>query len=113
MNRIMQLPAYVIAADQDFVSVKTNNPSLQQTLLQFGFLPASQDKADEFIKRTNGKSEKVVVFEFLRPLGVHWSRGKEWNPAEIFEWLRDQNLIKGTFKSISWTSPSTWVTREE
>ncbi|MBC7699614.1 MAG: hypothetical protein H7225_04265 [Massilia sp.] len=111
MNHAM--PPCVIAADQDFVSVKTNNPSLQQTLLQFGFLPASQDKAGEFIKRANGKSEKVVVFEFLRPLGVHWSRGKEWNPAGIFELLRDQNLIKSTFKSISWTSANTWVTREE
>ena len=113
MNQTMQLPPYVIAADQDLVSVKATDPSLQQALLQFGFLPASQDKADEFVKRTNSKSEKAIVFEFLRPLGVHWSRGKEWNPAEIFEWLRDQSLIKGTFKSIAWTSPNTWVTRDE
>ena len=113
MNNTMQPPPYVIAADRDFVSVKATDRALQQELLQFGFLPASQDKADEFIKRTKDKSEKVIIFEFLRPFGVHWSRGHEWNPAEIFEWLRDQNLIQGTFKSIAWTSPDTWVAREE
>lgn len=109
----MQAPPHVIAADRDFVSVRTSNPALQQTLVQFGFLPASQDKADEFIKCTKDNAEKAAVFDFLRPLGVHWSRGNEWNPAEIFEWLRDQNLLQGTFKTIAWTSPNTWVTKED
>jgi hypothetical protein len=113
VKRAMQTPPYVIAADRDFVSVKTNDPSAQRQLLQFGFLPAPEDNAHEFIKHAKDKAEKAAIFDFLRPLGVHWSRGREWSPAEIFEWLRDQNLIQGTFKTIAWTSPTTWVTREE
>lgn len=65
------MPPYVMAADRDFVSVKATHWVLQQALLEFGFLPASLDKADEFIKRTKDEPEKAIIFEFLRPLGVH------------------------------------------
>lgn len=57
--------------------------------------------------------DRAALFEQLRAAGFAWSRGREWSPAEVFEWLRDQNLLSGTFTSISWKSPDEWVLRDE
>lgn len=41
----------------------------------------------------------------LRDHGVPFSGGKEWNPCEVFEHLRDLGLAEGGYWSIWWTGP--------
>lgn len=41
----------------------------------------------------------------LRDHGVPFSEGKEWNPSEVFEYLRDLGLAEGGYWSIWWAEP--------
>jgi hypothetical protein len=45
------------------------------------------------------------VFDELRSLGVAFSAGKEWCPSEVFEYLRDEQLLSGKYLRVAWTQP--------
>ncbi|EED39816.1 conserved hypothetical protein [Stenotrophomonas sp. SKA14] len=48
---------------------------------------------------------KARLFAALRDLGVAFSAGREWSPAEVFAWLRDRGLLEGAYLRIAWTHP--------
>jgi len=49
----------------------------------------------------------------LRDADICFSRGREWNPAEVFEWLKDQGLLTGQFKSIARRGLDDWFLKDE
>lgn len=102
----------VIQADAEMVVVSVADTALQTELALAGFIRQGT-ASDLFARPVKDDAEKASVFSFLRERGFAWSRGREWCPAEVFEWLRDQKLIAGTFKAISWKSPTEWVVRDE
>jgi hypothetical protein len=53
------------------------------------------------VRRVAGDPEKGRLFEALRDAGVCFSRGREWNPCEIFEWLCEHGWLQG-FVQIAW-----------
>jgi len=95
--------AYVIKADGDVVKVKLLDASLEDKLMHLGF--QVENGGVEYYVKTNGNENKAHFFKELNLLGVCFSDGKEWCPAEVFEYLRDMNLISGSFKRISWSGP--------
>jgi hypothetical protein len=58
-------------------------------------------------------ADKARVMGVLRDAGVSFARGREWSPAEVFEWLRDPELLTGSFRSISWRRPGVFDLRED
>jgi hypothetical protein len=44
----------------------------------------------------------------LRDNNFFFSGGREWCPAEVFEYLREQSLLKGSYKKISWADPNNY-----
>lgn len=111
----MHTAPYVQQADADIIVVSVRDANLQAELTAAGFARqagAQPGATDFFVRPVRDDAEKADVFNFLRDKGFAWSRGREWCPAEIFERLRDQQLIAGPFKAISWRSPDDWVIRD-
>lgn len=48
----------------------------------------------------------------IRDLGIPFSAGHGWSPAEVVRDLRDRGLFEGEFLEIAWTGPG-WVVRSE
>lgn len=105
------IPDYVAKASGNEIQVKTSNQLLINRLLDLGFRPSAQ-VADLYLVAVSTDEEKAKMFSRLRDEGVCFSRGKEWNPAEVFEWLKDKGLLTGAFLEIAWKGPGEWVIRE-
>jgi hypothetical protein len=104
-------PPYVKQADRDFVSVEIGDGSSAVDLERIGFRRAAMGSAD-FTINASSKQEKAKILAGLRDKGFYFSRGREWSPAEVFEWLREEGLIGGVFSEIYWTKPDAWHTRD-
>lgn len=95
--------AYVTKADTDFVRVKVFDTGLIKNLLDLDF--TFDINFNEYKTSTLKHEEKAKIFDVLRALDICFPDGREWCPAEVFEYLRDIGLLSGGFKTISWTAP--------
>jgi hypothetical protein len=103
-------PTFVSQADADHIIVKRSPVApIGSWLTSIGFTDIGQDEW-KFV--TTSDEEKAKVFGRLRDQSVCFSTGKEWNPSEVFEYLRDKNLLSGSFTEIAWLGPEKWVVRE-
>lgn len=64
-------------------------------------------KGDRLVLAVKDDTEKAGQLQWLRDCGIPFSAGKEWNPQEVFEWLREKGLVTGGYSAISWSGPST------
>jgi hypothetical protein len=98
------LKAYVEKADADAVRVRVMDPNLDPALRAIGFSQTAEH--DVYILDVLDDKQKAQVFDALRLLEVAFSAGKEWCPAEVFEYLRDDlGLLSGNFWRVAWTEP--------
>lgn len=105
------IPIYVREADQEKVVIAGANEELLHDLEDAQF-QVNRIGSDEIVVKISSEKEKSRLFELLRNMGICFARGREWSPAEVFEWLRDKRELAGAFKEIYWTSPGAWHTRE-
>lgn len=103
---------YVSKADGKEVVVETQVASGVQFLKSIGFTEKA-NSTSTYSVFVNDDADKGHLFAKLRDNAISFSRGREWNPAEVFEWLRDGCHVTGTFQSIAWTSPTEWVVLSE
>jgi len=107
-----QTPSYVTKADSNEVIVETREISTVQFLFDLEF--HKKENSDVlFVLIVKDAQEKGALFAKLRDAGICFSRGREWNPAEVFEWLRDEGFVTGNFQSIAWKNPEEWIVRDE
>ncbi|MFJ7283509.1 hypothetical protein [Pseudomonas sp. NPDC099000] len=104
---MITIHAYVTKSDSDFVRVKILDAKTKEKLIDIGF--TNDIDLNEYKINTPTDEKKSDVFNKLRELDFYFSDGREWCPAEVFEYLRDKGLLKGTFKMISWTSPDKYI----
>ena len=93
-------PPYIAAADASKIVVVGGGGLPPQR----GFGPV-RDRPGVFARQVADDEEKAQVLTTLRDLGVCFSAGREWNPTEVFEWLRDQGLVSGPYRRIGWRGP--------
>ncbi len=103
------LPPYVFQASGNQVVVKVIDERTLVFLRTLGFVAAKESGYELAIK---SEQEKANIFSQLRDFGFCFASGKEWNPCEVFEYLRDKKLVSGSFKEISWKQPYSWKIRE-
>lgn len=98
---LIPLSAYVQQADGSTVQVVVLDAGVHAALqaLRFeGVLPTLRAEVGDDLG-------KARLFAALRDLGVAFSAGREWSPAEVFAWLRDRGLLEGAYLRIAWTHP--------
>ncbi|MGC5704387.1 hypothetical protein J4P02_29710 [Pseudomonas sp. NFXW11] len=98
-----QLKAYVAKADGDTVRLRVLDATLAAAVTALGFVATFEP--DVYAMDVADDGQKAVLFDALRTLGVAFSDGREWCPAEVFEYLRDMNLLGGKFIRVSWKEP--------
>ncbi|WP_246883060.1 hypothetical protein [Pseudomonas sp. Tri1] len=77
--------------------------ALDSSLRAIGFSNATEQ--DIYLLRVADNKQKAGVFDELRSLGVAFSAGKECCPSEVFEYLRDEQLLRGKYLRVAWTQP--------
>jgi uncharacterized protein YndB with AHSA1/START domain len=102
-----RLPAHVVQADGDEIVIAAVDP---RGAAQLGFTDTSRG---EFARTIRSDAEKANVLQELRDAGFCFARGREWSPAEVFEWLCERGLLSGQFRSLSYTAPGRFHVREE
>jgi hypothetical protein len=107
----MDTPPFVLIADADDIVVQAAEPELRKYLAALGFRvdPLEPKKLS---LTTSGDAQKADIFARLRDKEVCFARGREWSPAEVFEYLKEQGLLQGGFTEITWRSPEDWVLYE-
>lgn len=93
--------AYVTKADGSEIRIHVVDSLIEKPLKSLGF--TFDSSLGEYTRTVKSISEKAQAFDELRNLDVSFSGGREWCPAEVFEFLRDQNILSGSFKKIVWT----------
>lgn len=99
--------AYVSEAARSYIIVNVIDESLIELLLELGFAHA-QDQDNEQNRLsliTPDQRFKAKIFEKLRDEGICFSAGPGWCPAEIFELLRDNKMLNGSYRKILWHGP--------
>lgn len=106
-----EVKAYVTKADGKIVRVKAVSNSVDDKVLNLGFI----FDADffEYKIQISSNEQKAELFNELRNIGVAFSSGKEWCPSEVFEYLRDSGLLNGSFIKISWKEPGNYYVTTE
>ena len=94
---------YVNKADTNIIELILVNKKVKNKLKSLGFL--KDIESERLIAKTNNDSEKAEIFNALRNLDIAFSHGKEWCPAEVFEYFRDIGLLTGSFQRIQWKGP--------
>jgi hypothetical protein len=99
---------YVSSVHRNSVEIMTNEP-LQAELLGLG---AHIDGASGHLPFCS-KAELAVVLTALQCAGFLFAdEPAGWPPAAVFRQLRDEGLVDGTVRTISWASPRELVFRE-
>jgi hypothetical protein len=110
MSERLQIPAYVKAANDKYVIVNTDDAPKKKALMERGF---EEHKNGDFHRMVENAEKKALVLEDLRDLGFAFSVGPGWSPSEVFEDLRDRNLLQGCYKRLSWTGPKQFHITED
>ena len=105
------LKAYVEKADGDVIRVQIIDNALDSPLRAIGFSDAPEK--DIYVLQVADNTQKAKVFDALRSLGVAFSAGKEWCPSEVFEYLRDEQLLSGKYLRVAWTQPGQYLLTNE
>jgi hypothetical protein len=102
-------PPYVSEAAANRIIVVSKDLDTNAFLMTIGF---KEEGSGKFSIAVTSDQEKAAAFSKLRDRGIHFSFGREWNPSEVFEDLRDKKLISGTFQEIAWRKPGDWIVYE-
>ncbi|MDT9583340.1 hypothetical protein RS982_18790 [Stenotrophomonas indicatrix] len=96
------IDAYVRQADGNCIKVMLLNDRPRAALKALGF---SAGEGDTLTLPATDDAAKAAVFTRLRDLGVAFSAGREWCPADVFEHLRDRGLLAGPYLRLGWHTP--------
>lgn len=92
----MQCYVYLVT---DKIYLKNVNSEITELLLEMGAIKNADNNWEIIFSDNN---ELANIFSKLREIGIAFSAGSGWSPAEQFEKLRSLDLLKGKYKKIMW-----------
>jgi len=98
------LNAYVVKADDLKIRIKILSQQSEKDILELGF--SLDETSSEYILAVTDNDQKAKVFSRLRDMDICFSAGREWSPAEVFEYLREAGILSGSYKRVSWYAPN-------
>jgi hypothetical protein len=106
MNSLKSITkAYVSEGALSEIVVRIIDDSVIGLLLGLGFAPAVAKGPGALSLICPDQAFKAKVFEQLRDEGICFSAGPGWCPADVFEFLRDKQMLAGPYRKISWHGP--------
>ncbi len=84
---------------------------LQQLLTSLGFI---KEQNDFFIKKVNTEQQRIhIIKNLMQNYQVLFADGQDWSPAQLILYYRDQGIIDGKIKIISWLNQHKYKIIEE
>jgi hypothetical protein len=108
MEMNSSIKAYVKEAALDDVVVWSSSNEFSNVLLVNGF---ARKEESIFTYTTTSDENKAKLFTWLRDNDVLFSDGREWNPSEVFEYLREKKLLSGSYQRITWVGQDVFQVR--
>ncbi len=105
------MPPYVAVADPTFWLVK-NLQGDRLTLWKLGFrgLPLVGSMSARFRRPLDYPAMGRLAAR-LRDRGFAFSAGRDWSPAEVASYLRDEGHFEGPYTEIYWGDGGIWQLR--
>ncbi|MCH5520501.1 hypothetical protein [Pseudomonas syringae] len=97
--------AFVSEGALSEIVVKVIDDSVIELLLGIGFVAIPGKEQKKLSLTAPDQAFKAKIFSMLRDEGVCFSAGPDWCPAEVFEFLRDQKILIGSYRKIIWYGP--------
>jgi len=100
-----KLQAYVTSAHSDYIYMRIFDETLKKLAEERGYLDVGKDTWGKDFN----EEEKVAEMAYLRDIGMPFSIGPGWPPADVFEYLVEQGKLNGPYKRISWSGPGKYT----
>lgn len=107
----MKLPeSEIIVLDLagDYARVACHNPDGVESLMSLGF----HLSGDQFIKAIADDLERQKMACNLIELSAVFSAGRDWSPAELLEYYREQGVFRKAYRVISWKGKDNFQIRD-
>ncbi len=83
-------------------------PDAEQALQVLGFVL----EGEQLVRPIADVPERESLVNKLIELGALFSGGSGWSPAELLDMYREQGIVKGSYKTISWRGPDNFIITE-
>ncbi len=85
----------------DYARVRSAGLANEDTLKNLGFV-----EGDGYMTvRLRSLDARIELTKKLMELDALFSVGPGWSPAELIEYYREQGLVSGAYRAISWKNP--------
>jgi hypothetical protein len=101
-------PPHVESIDETRIILRNLSPSLSKEI----YKAAAVEHDGSLQISISSEEEQIEIMKICQKLDIAFSIGRSWSPSEVFEYLREQHKLQGTFLEIAWRGPGQWVTRE-
>ena len=76
----------------------------EQLLLALGF----SREGDQLVRSISDDTDRRFVIWALIDMNSLFSGGRDWSPAELLSFYREQGLVDRDYRVITWTNPWTY-----
>lgn len=114
---------YVAECAGDEIKITCTDEKIRRKIaaLGFQFVPLPDYYKDfygnvdgmYYVFKVSSVEEKANTLSDIRNLQIPFAGGKEWNPQEVFEYLRERGYLFGSYLAISWSSSDKFVVTEK
>lgn len=70
-------------------------------LKRIGFI----ERDGDLVKTLRSADDRIAVLAALIELGGLFADGRDWSPAELAQYYREQGFIRGSYRVIAWQNP--------
>ncbi len=105
MNKRPDNTLVVTDINSNKIRLIANNERLVSDMINIGFIVDGDCMTQSF----STESDTVVMINNLIDYGVLFLFGYGWYPSEIVGFYKDKNMIKKSYKVISWRDPDNFV----
>jgi hypothetical protein len=81
------------------------NPAVETKLFALGF----NFEQDQLVRAISDAEDRKNLVNSLIRLGAIFAGGRDWSPADLVDYYREQGTISTSYRTITWTSPEKYV----
>jgi len=103
-----KLKAYVTSAHSDYIRIRIFDDVIKEFIEKRGYCYVGENTWEKDMN----EEEKIAEMAYLRDIGIPFSAGPGWPPADVFEYLIEQGKLNWPYKKIGWSGPGKYTITE-
>jgi hypothetical protein len=85
--------------------VACGKPEAEASLIALGFIL----EGDQMVRKISDIADRLKIVGELIELGALFASGRDWSPAELVDFYREQRMILTGYRRISWKGPNQYL----